>query len=75
MIWFHNTFMSMRTVLLFINKSAMWSCIVNNLALLLVHCIWVIFLNLVHTGSLRFLVIFYKLPANEHGFLPKTRKI
>jgi len=31
--------------------------------------------NLVHTGNLQFLAIFYNLAANEHGFLPKTSKI
>jgi len=38
-------------------------------------CIWLILLNLVHTGNLQFLAIFYNLAANEHGFLPKTSKI
>jgi len=36
---------------------------------------WVILLNLLHTGNLQFLGIFYNLVANEHGFLPKTSKI
>jgi len=37
--------------------------------------IWVILLNLVHTGNLQFLAISYNSAANEHGFLPKTSKI
>jgi len=35
---------------------------------------WVILLNLVHTGHLQFLAIFHHLTANEHGFLMKTSK-
>jgi len=36
----------------------------------------VILLNLVHTGNLQFLAIFFtNLAANEHRFLPKTSKI
>jgi len=30
--------------------------------------------NLVHTGNLQFLAIFYNLASNEHGFLLKTSK-
>jgi len=30
---------------------------------------------LLHTGNLKFLAIFHKLAANEHGFLPNTSKI
>jgi len=37
--------------------------------------IWVILLNLVHTGNLQFLAIFYNLDANEDGFLPKNSKL
>jgi len=38
--------------------------------------IGVILLNLVHTGNLQVLAIFYNLAAsNEHGFLHKTSKI
>jgi len=37
--------------------------------------IWVILLNLLHTGNLQFLAIFHNLAANEHGFLPKISKI
>jgi len=40
----------------------------------IIYYIWVILLNLVHTGYLQFLVIFYNLTANEHGFLAKTSK-
>jgi len=36
---------------------------------------WVILLNLVHTGNLQFSGTFYNLAANEHGFLSKTGKI
>jgi len=36
--------------------------------------IWVISLNLVHTGYLQLLAIFHNLAGNEHGFLPKTSK-
>jgi len=36
---------------------------------------WVILLNLVHTGNLQFLAIFYNLAANEQGLLPKISKI
>jgi len=36
------------------------------------YSIWVILLNLVHTGYLQFLVIFHNLTANEHGLLAKT---
>jgi len=36
---------------------------------------WVILLNLVHTGNLQLLAIFYNLAANEHGFFcPKLVK-
>jgi len=34
--------------------------------------IMVILLNLVHTGSLQLLAMFYILAANVYGFLPKT---
>jgi len=37
-------------------------------------CLWVILLNLVHTGYLQFLAIFHNLAGNEHAFLPKTNK-
>jgi len=37
--------------------------------------IWGILLNLVYTGNLQFLAIFYNLAANEHRLLPKTSKI
>jgi len=37
--------------------------------------LWVILLNLVHTGNLQFLAIFYNLAANEYGFLPKNSKL
>jgi len=33
------------------------------------------FRNLVHTGNLQFLAMFYNLAANEHRFLPRTSKI
>jgi len=36
--------------------------------------LWVILLNLVHTGYLQFLAIFHNLAGNEHGFLAKTSK-
>jgi len=36
--------------------------------------IWVILLNLVHTGNLQFLAIIYNLADNEHGFFPKLVK-
>jgi len=36
--------------------------------------IWVILLNLVHTGNLQFLAITCSLTANENGFLTKTSK-
>jgi len=39
------------------------------------YCLWVILLNLVHTVNVQLLAIFYNLPANEHGFLPKPSKI
>jgi len=39
-----------------------------------ISCIWVILLNLVHTGYLQFLAIFDNLAGNEHGFLAKTSK-
>jgi len=35
----------------------------------------VILLNLVRTGNLQFLTIFYTLAANEQGLLLKTSKI
>jgi len=39
-----------------------------------VYSIWVILLNLVHTGYLQFLAILHHLTANEHRFLIKTSK-
>jgi len=36
---------------------------------------WVILLNLVHTGNLQFLAMFYNIAANGHGFLLKASKI
>jgi len=36
--------------------------------------VWVILLNLVHTGYLQFLAIFHSLTANGHGFLAITSK-
>jgi len=36
--------------------------------------LWVILLNLVHTGYFQFLAMFHNLAGNEHGFLPKTSK-
>jgi len=35
---------------------------------------YVILLNLVHTGYIQFLAYFHNLAGNEHGFLSKTSK-
>jgi len=40
--------------------------------LLAFNYIWVILLNLVHTGYLQFLTIFHNLASNEHDFFGKN---
>jgi len=41
----------------------------------LLDSMWVILLNLLHTGNLRFVALFHNSATNEHGVLPKTSKI
>jgi len=54
----------------------LYNCIIKSITILYsVLELWVILLNLVHTGYLQFLAIFHDLAGNEHDFLPKTRKV